>query len=92
MATVAYQTKKRRTLCDCLVLPITCLHLPLQLGVFVWCHVARFTHSGRVCSGDYLSEEQFDVVRDYEIDSVLPQSATELMQPETSKRYLIMEG
>ena len=71
VATVAYQTKKRRTCCDLLVLPITVVHLPIQVGTFIWCHVARFNHSGRVCSGDFLTEGQFQAVKDYQLDPAL---------------------
>ena len=42
VATVAFQTKSRRTLCDTLVFPVTMIHLPVQLGLFIWVHIARF--------------------------------------------------
>ena len=91
VATCAYQTKKRRTCCDLLVLPITVIHLPIQLGAFIWCHVARFTHSGRVCSGDFLSDEQFKAVKEYQVDQKLPGPDSEITIDD-SKQYLILEG
>ena len=57
VATIAFQHKTRFTVCDKLVFPITMFHIPVQIGVFVWAHVARFSHNGKVCSGDYLDEE-----------------------------------
>ena len=66
VATVAYQTKNRKTICDALVFPITMIHLPVQAGLFVWVHIARFSHSGKSCAGDYLSEEQFEAVAQFQ--------------------------
>ena len=57
IARIAYANQSKHTICDKLVLPITAIHMPISLGSFIWCHVARFAHSGRVCSGDFLSEE-----------------------------------
>jgi len=42
VATVAFQYKNRQTLCDKLVFPLTMIHLPMQLGVFIWVHIERF--------------------------------------------------
>ena len=56
IATMAYQKKESRTCCDRLLVPATCLHCPVSLGVFVWVHVVRFNHSGKVCAGDFLTE------------------------------------
>ena len=108
VATVAYQTKQRRTCCDLLVLPITVVHLPIQLGTFIWCHVARFNHSGRVCSGDFLTEGQFQAVKDYQLDTTssmemalnAPESAdiadeeagVVVSLEDLRQRYLILEG
>ena len=40
-------------------------------GVFVWVHVMRLSHTGKVCSGDYLPEEarSDDVVKGYMINT-----------------------
>ena len=38
----------------------TILNILVQTTSFIWCHVARWSHSGRVCSGDYLSNLQYN--------------------------------
>ena len=34
-------------------------------GVFVWFHVARWSHNGRVCSGDFLSDTDYKRYREF---------------------------
>ena len=31
----------------------------LNVAIFIWFHIERWGHSGRVCSGDFLSEEDY---------------------------------
>lgn len=65
------------------------VHLPIQLGLFIWVHIARFRPSGKVCAGDYLSEEQFEAILAYQVDG---KSSPELFDEEEAKSYLIQEG
>ena len=50
----AYHSKKESML-DKVALVITILAIISNLGVFVYCHYVRFSHEGKVCSGDYLT-------------------------------------
>ena len=34
-------------------------YFAFNTGVFIWFHVARWSHEGRVCSGDFLSETDY---------------------------------
>ena len=57
IAFASFKIKKFSHL-DRFSLVFTILNVLIQTGSFVWCHVARWSHSGRVCSGDYLSADQ----------------------------------
>ena len=72
VASCAFQRKTGRSICDRLLLPITMIHLTLSMGAFIWCHVARFSHSGMVCSGDYLDENQFQAVKAFQTHQIAP--------------------
>ena len=43
----------------------------ITYGVFIWVHVMRLSHTGRVCSGDYLPEEarSDEVIQGYMINT-----------------------
>ena len=41
------------------------LYYTVNIGLFIWFHIERWRHSGRVCSGDFLSEEDYERYRDY---------------------------
>ena len=44
---------------------LTVVYYTLNTALFVWFHFERWSHSGRVCSGDFLSEEDYNRYRDY---------------------------
>ena len=35
------------------------VYFVFNIAVFVWFHVARWSHEGKVCSGDYLTETDY---------------------------------
>lgn len=90
VATAAFQHKTNNTICDKLVLPITVIHITISMGAFIWCHVARFSHSGMVCSGAYLEEDYFLQVKDFQHDLITPEWGA--IETEVAKSYLILEG
>ena len=56
-ATIAYRTKKKSIFDNILAPMFSILNMIVQFWIFVVLHFARFTHSGRVCSGDFLAAE-----------------------------------
>lgn len=57
----SYNTKRRFRLLDRVSFTLTIVNLLAQASAFIWMHVARWSHGGRVCSGDYLSSELYEV-------------------------------
>ena len=76
-------------ICDRIVFPITLLHLLIQIGAFAWCHYTRYTHMGKVCAGDYLSDEDFEAVKQMQQDQAEPPASLPI---EVSKSFLLAEG
>lgn len=70
----------------------TVFYLLVNTAIFVWFHIERWSHSGKVCSGDYLSDEDYDKYRTFWMS--LPDSdSSDLTQEEDlARRYLLLQG
>lgn len=59
-ATYRFQKVKNTPRADAIALTLTILNIIAQTVNFIWLHIARFSHTGRVCSGDYLDQPEYD--------------------------------